>query len=681
MKNAHIYKIATLVALISSTHQTAFAQDSLDEIFVTAERYETTTDNFTGSASVIDSAALAETAATHIQESLAALPGVNLHRNSGQEYLPAVRSPVLSGAGACGSVLMAEDGIALRPAGFCNVNELFESNWQQAQRIEVIRGPSSALYGSNALHGVINVVTPNSADNTIAVEAGSLDYYRTKISAGNDTSALFFTGTQDQGFRDDYGVDEQKLTLKHQQALGDINVLTGLTAVNLNQETAGYIVGTDSYKDRDIAESNPNPEAYRDAKAVRLWTRLSSQESNRSWQVTPYLRYSDMAFLQHFLPGTPLEENGQKSLGVQSSFRIKQDNSQFIVGLDAEYVDGWLKQSQSQATQGSAFLVATIPAGIHYDYEVEAIQVAPFALWKQQLNDQWAWSAGVRYEWMQYDYNNLSLDGRTRDDGTECGFGGCRYSRPADSTDSFSNLSPNLDASYQIDDQQRVFLALAQGFRAPQAVELYRLQREQQITDLDPEELQSIELGYRWQSAGLQLELTAYDMRKENVIYRNSDFFTIAAGKTRHRGIELALSAQLSEQLRVALAATQAKHTYNHNDTESGIVKGNYVDTAPKRFGNASVHWDINTQLGLSVQWQHMGSYFTDPANDHRYNGHNIVNLRGHYRLSDALTLRARVVNLTDKRYADRADYSGFAGDRYFPGSPRAAFVEAQFSW
>ncbi len=83
-----------------------------------------------------------------------------IQRGSGQESLTALRSPVLTGAGACGAVLVLEDGIPIRPVGTCNVNELFEVNLEQAAAIEVLRGPGSVLYGSSAVHGIINVIPP-----------------------------------------------------------------------------------------------------------------------------------------------------------------------------------------------------------------------------------------------------------------------------------------------------------------------------------------------------------------------------------------------------------------------------------------------------------------------------------------------------------------------------------------
>ena len=85
-------------------------------------------------------------------------PGSSAARE--QESLPAIRSPVLTGPGSCGSFLMLEDGIPIRPAGFCNVNELFEIDTEQAAAMEVVRGPSSALYGANGLHGTLNFLLP-----------------------------------------------------------------------------------------------------------------------------------------------------------------------------------------------------------------------------------------------------------------------------------------------------------------------------------------------------------------------------------------------------------------------------------------------------------------------------------------------------------------------------------------
>ena len=81
-----------------------------------------------------------------------------VQRGSGQESLTAIRSPVLTGAGSCGAFLFLENGVPIRPVGFCNVNEMLEINTEQADAIEVLRGTGTALYGSNSVHGTINVL-------------------------------------------------------------------------------------------------------------------------------------------------------------------------------------------------------------------------------------------------------------------------------------------------------------------------------------------------------------------------------------------------------------------------------------------------------------------------------------------------------------------------------------------
>lgn len=137
-----------------------------------------------------------------------------------------------------------------------------------------------------------------------------------------------------------------------------------------------------------------------------------------------------------------------------------------------------------------------------------------------QVSDQLSATLGLRYEVMGYDYDNRMLDGRTDENGVPCGFGGCRYSRPSDRDDRFENLSPKLGLLYQLSNNQQLFLNLSEGFRAPQATELYRLQRAQTEADLDSEKLRSVELGYRGQQEKLTYEASLYTMKKQNVIFR-----------------------------------------------------------------------------------------------------------------------------------------------------------------
>ena len=78
-------------------------------------------DEHAGNIERLDAETIAAVRHQHIHELLTRVPSVWLSRGSGQEHLTAIRSPVLTGAGSCGAFLYLEDGIPIRPTGFCNV--------------------------------------------------------------------------------------------------------------------------------------------------------------------------------------------------------------------------------------------------------------------------------------------------------------------------------------------------------------------------------------------------------------------------------------------------------------------------------------------------------------------------------------------------------------------------------
>ncbi len=626
---------------------------------------------------------------THIEEVLKFIAGAQVQRGNGQEYLPALRSQVFSGAGACGGLLTAEDGIPLRAAGFCNINELFEAHSEMAERVEVLKGPGSALYGSNAVHGVINVITPDitQGGGLLGYDYGSYGYNRVKLRSGyhygDGGVGLNASLTRDNGYRVAEGLDQEKLNLRHEHAFSSLTLTTGLTYTNLEQETAGYISGTDAYKDAQLAQGNENPEAFRNASSLRLWSRALWQlDGGDTLSVTPYLRDQDMEFLMHFLPGQPTEENSQQGVGVQSLWTHNVTASVTLnAGIDAEHTEGSLLQYQEQPTTGSAFLVATIPAGKHYDYDVDASLIAAFSelVWR---NDSWLLSAGLRYEYIHYDYTNNMNSGRLREDGTACGMGGCRYSRPPSSENSFTNASPKLGATYLYSDTTQFYANYSLGYRAPQATELYRLQRAQQVADLNSEEARNVEFGVKGNYPGLSYTIAAYYMDKDNFIFRDSNFFNVNDGQSRHTGVELELRWQASQRLDVALAATMASHTYCYNQELGGVnINGNDIDTAPNTIADVRIGYNFTPQVRAELELNHVGEYYTDPENLHEYEGHELVNLRSSWQLTPELTLYARVNNLLDTAYAERADFTSFGGDRYFPGRPRNYMLSATYSW
>lgn len=658
----------------------------IDEIAVIASRIEQPLYDTAGNLSVLGQDALLSTAPVHIQQALSRVPGVSLQRGNGQESLPAIRSAVQTGAGACGSVLILEEGIPVRGAGSCNVNELFDTHFEQASRIEVVRGANTSVYGSNALNGSVNVTLPAQGSNRLALEIGPNDYRRAKAALAYSQKNLeghhgrvYLSVADDGGYRDDAGYTQQKFSWRHKVSSGQWDWRAGATVTQLDQETAGFIVGLDSYRDPVLARQNLDPEAFRQSDSARIWLSATHADDRGSvFRSTVYARDTDMRFLQHFLPGDPLEENAQRGVGWQSLYSLQpSDRVTWAIGVDAELNDSSLRQTQASPTQGSSFLQATIPVGTHYDYQVDSQQLGVFTQLDWQWSERWRLLAGARWETLRYDYTNNTLTGRTRDDGSECGFGGCRYSRPADRKDQFTNVSPRLELRYQASSWLRWALTISDSFRAPQATELYRLQREQSVADLDVVNARGIELSTRLTLADAQFDVSLFDIDTKNVIIRDSDFFNVDGQRTRSRGIEFALQKQLNEHWQARIVGSVAQHTYT-SEARLGesSVNGNEVDTAPNAFGSLFVTWFASEALSFESEVLTMGDYYTDPENDNRYPGHTLLHLRGSYQISDDWRLSLRALNLSNTRYAERADFTSFTNERYFPGMPRSLYAE-----
>jgi outer membrane receptor protein involved in Fe transport len=638
-----------------------------DEVIViTATRSAQAATDQAGNTARLDEAEIDAIHADHIAEALNRLPGVYLHRGNGAEHLTAIRSPVLTGGAGAGSFLYLENGVPLRAAGFANVNGLFEAHGEIAGAIEVTRGPGSSLYGSNAVHGLINVI-PRVGEGTggrVEVLGGSFGRARVNgwVSEERNAHQFMLGGTflHENGFRDDAGLDQTKLTTRH---LWEGETWRGDTVVSftqLEQETAGFVQGPNAYDDSALARTNANPEAFRDAYAFRLssrWERRLAHGARLS--LTPFARTNEMDFLMHFLPSKALEESGHSSIGLLSALYLDVNGGEVILGADGEWTRGHLRETQSRPSFGS------FPQGVHYDYEVDAGVIAGYLHSEWPVTERIRVVAGARLEHTTYDYDNRAASDTVG-----------RFQRPPDRRDTFTTFNPRFGVVADLDERWTGFANYARGSRAPQTADLYRLQINQDVGEIDPETIDSFEVGVRRAGSGSWLEVTGYWMEKENFFFRDTDGFNVPDGRTRHLGIEAEVAWPLTSWLTLAASGTYARHTYRFtnevavNSTES-IFTGDDVDSAPRTLANLRLIWTPRDDLRGEVEWVHVGRYFTDAANLHRYPGHDLINLRLSWQASEDWGVFVALRNATGTDYAERADYS-FGSERYFPGEPRA---------
>jgi outer membrane receptor protein involved in Fe transport len=563
--------------------------------------------------------------------------------------------------------------VPLRSAGFANVNALFEAHTEIASAIEVIRGPSGALYGANAIHGVVNVLTPAptpTLQGGFFVSGDTVERFKGRATAagtfGRHGFAAGVSLASEAGYRADTGLDQQKATLRHDFAGEGVAVSTVFSATNLNQETGGFVAGPDAYRDAALRRANRNPEAFRDARAFRLSSRVDVDAGAGGLvSVTPFARYADQSFLLHFFPSRALETNDHWSLGAQTAYYSDPARPlSAILGVDLEYTEGRLSEVQSIPTIG------TFTQGVHYDYAVVAAAVSPFIQATWRLAPRVRTVIAARLDWTRYDYDNRAPDGAVG-----------RFLRPPDAVDAFVTASPK--ASLLVDVGDGVLRAsYARGARPPQTADLYRLQPSQTANAARAEFIDAFEIGWRGAfGPRLDLDAAVYFMDKRNFFFRDADGFNVNDGRTRHVGFEIEGSARPFDWLAIDANAAYGRHAYrfdrpivNAAQGSEAIARGDDIDTAPRWLAGARARVAPAGRLSGEVEWVYVDDYFTDAANSRSYPGHHLVHLRARWRLNEQFAVRVGVRNLFDKFYAERADFA-FGEERYFPGEERTVSV------
>ncbi len=626
-------------------------------------------------------------------QTLNQIAGVNIQQGSGSESLTAIRSAVLTGGAGAGSFYYGVNGVSVRAAGFGNVNGFLDLPFAGAEQLEIYKGPHPILLGSNALHGGILALfdarlpagshvnshvnsqanSPanfNERANHLSVRAGSDQYLSASLGGvlasetGPSRLAANLELISDGGFRADSGYDKQTALISHYAQARGWEIDSFLAFTNLNQETAGFAQGEDAFRDREIALANDFPEAFRDVNSLLLGAKFSREYSlagiDHLTQIAPYLRSNEMDFRLHFLPGQALEQNEHNSAGVTIDHRVKTSDAEISFGILADFTRGSLYEFQENETEFSFI------QGLHYDFDVKARQLSAYINVNADFSKRLSGRFGLRAENMDYDYDNNADSGI---------FG--RFLRLEDREDSFTYFSPSADLSYEITPRLSGYIRAAIGARAPQISDLYRVQINQAEGRADVETLDSVEIGMEGHfNARSSWAIAAYGMEKRNHFFRDADGFNVVNGRTEHRGFEASANLYLTDHLSLNSNLSLERHTYDFNrnvgNSSEIITAGNRVDTAPdvQSFTEISYqpsHW------GVGLSWTHLGEYFTNAANDRDYPGHDIFGLTAHYNISDNMLAQLRVDNVTDKLYADRADFA-FGNERFFPGRPRSLY-------
>ena len=680
--------IFIILVIAASSHA-----NIVDEIVVTGTKNKSQILDISGNISFVDIEEIKFISPHNPSEVLNRTPGVFVSMGSGQEHLTSIRSPILSGGAGAGSFLYLEDGIPLRSPGFANVNGLMDSIIEISERTEIIRGPGSVLYGSNAIHGLINVITEKDGtedSNTLNLNLMKHEFtFDSNIYRNLSNSNLLFNffwrednghshnhdkedhdlhGDTDKKDFDQPHYGQQKFLLRWDTSKNSKDYIFSISGTNLNQETMGYIKGYQAYKDESKRHMNPDPEAFRDAFNIRSHFKIVQQLENASLSLTPYIRYTEMDFRMHFLPGKPLEKNSHKSIGLQTLYQRPFNNHFLTIGIDTEVTEGELSENQTAPDVSFGPRLA-YPNGIHYDYKIDSTILAAFVNIEWQISKDTILVTGIRGENVEYDYKTNTAPGIRG-----------RIQVSPNRTDDFTDFSPKFAINHKLNEKLAIFANYSRGNRAPQTTDLYRIQSKQVPGGAESEKMDSFEIGLRGSFQNLSLELVGFNMKKENYFFRDSQGFNVENGKTTHEGFEIGYILGIADILQIEGSASYAEHKYDFNHTPNGIKSGYQIDSAPELLANTRLIFVPKDGVRFELEWEKIDSYPVDEGNTHFYKGHNVFNLRGKWPINENFNVGFLVNNLTDEEYATRADYA-FGNYRYFVGHQRMfnLMLEAKF--
>jgi outer membrane receptor protein involved in Fe transport len=673
----------------SAEIEIVFRPSFLEEVTVTATREERSRRETPLTVGIVDRKELEETRPTHPGQILSRVPGVWVAVTGGEGHMTAIRQPLTTNP----VYLYLEDGVPTRSTGFFNHNALYEINVPAAERIEVTKGPGSALYGSDAIGGVVNVVSRSPFDGPrldASAEGGSFGWRRALVSGsmvrGANGLRADLNLSHTDGWRDATAYDRISGSLRWDRATESGWFFKTLaTFSDIDQETAG----TSTLREEDYLENptlNLTPISFRQVTAFRLSTEIRREAGPSSWSFIPYFRYDSMDLLPNWsLTYDPTVYNTKNdSVGLLAKYRRDLDRAQMVAGVDLDFSPGSRLENQIQTTSeilpnGSRRFTDYTEGPVIYDYDVTFGAVSPYVQMLFSPTDRLHLDAGLRFDHMAYDYDDLLETPETP-----------RYRRPEDAKRSYDHLSPKIGATYAVSGSLDVFASYRHAFRAPSEGQLFRQGSALNTIDLEPVKADNYEAGLRGQPLPeLSFEVSLYRLDKADDILTFRDPLdgatqSVNAGKTRHRGVEIGARVTPSRWFSVAAAYSYAKHTYEEwvVDPALGIdYSGNEQEAAPRVLGNLLFTATPRSDTTISLEVARVGSFWMDAGNLAKYDGHTLVHLRGEVRLGRGFTVFGRLLNVADVRYAESTSYTIQRGRELAPGMPRALYAGLEFGW
>jgi outer membrane receptor protein involved in Fe transport len=595
-------------------------QTASDTITVTATRTETRIADTPGSVVVLSAADLAATPAATIDDALRQVPGFTLFRRSGSRTAnPTSQGVSLRGIGASGAsrALVLEDGIPLNdPFG----GWVYWGRVPRAamERVEVLRGGASDLYGSGAMGGVIQFLRRRDAALVVETSAGSQE---------TATASLFAAGSSGE-WRGSVAADFLTtagwvLVDERQRGAVDRAADARHTSVDTTLARGGFFLRASHY---DESRNNGTPLQINDTTIRQLAAGMdagpfvarlygSDQDYRQTFSAITADRASERLTVDQRVPSRSAGGSGQVSHVIGTRHAL-------VAGAEGRQVSGASDEPQFTA------------AGTRFVESAGRQRTASAFLEDLFLPaDRVSITAGIRFDsWRNFDAHRNTTALADRSD---------------------SAWSPRLSVLFRAGDRLALTASAYRAFRAPTLNELYRGFRVGNVqTDanesLGPERLSAIELGLR--SGAVRLNV--FQMNVEDTI-ANVTLSTTPAlitrqrrnlGTTRSRGAELEGDWRLGSLWRAS-----GGYLFSDSVVTSGALDGKRIPQVARHQATLQLAFSPpKSQAGVQVRWS--SRQFDDDLNELPLRGYVVADLFASRTISGRFSATLAVENLFDRR-------------------------------
>ncbi len=612
------FRSLILIAALAGFARLANAEltDLPDIIVVTATRIPTPELEIGSSVSVVSADDIASRQLQSLPDVLKQVPGLNVVQSGG----PGGQTSVFMRGTNSNHTKVLVDGIDVgdpsNPGGAFDFGQFLT---QDIQKVEILRGPQSGLYGSDAIGGVINIITKSGsgpAQFNAGVEAGSFDTFNQTAGVSGSLDAFHYAANVEHFHSGQTPVTPLDLLAPGEQRIDDYyDNLTASTKLGFDV-TENFDLGlvaryTDTHL-RLTGENEDNfPADFPD----------SAQSTNNTLQT--YARAS--AHLRSF-EGALEQTLGAAYSNVRSSDLAPEFPRSDLFGERVKF--DW---------QGIITLAADEKLVLGAEHQRDEI-TAPISA---------STNIDSGYTELQSSFGDRLFDTLS-----------VRY----DENDRFGGkVTYRFAPAYLIKETgTKLKASVGTGFKAPTLNQLFQSLPEFHFfanPNLKPESSVGWDLGFEQKLASdaLRFGITYFHNNIKNLIADSADFTTdINVGRAVTEGIESFVAYQPIEVLRLRL-----DYTYTHASDE---IAHEELLRRPKHKGTLSAAWAVSSRLSLSATLLSVGSW-VDGNRDfsiQRLNApvYTTVDLAATYDLSKHLSLYGRVSNLLDRHYQNPVGFS-----------------------